>query len=159
MRKLALTILIVIIGFTFTGCEQIVEPKTVTLENAMRQVATGLNEMYEIGKDYPKTGLTPSEVSIEFNISAKGTKEGKLVIGTAVPLEGINAGGELGSKVEASRGNKVTIKFVNLFLSDSKDSLIMVKKPEEIAELLKVLKKAGYVPIIKGGKSQRAEEQ
>jgi hypothetical protein len=159
MRKLALAILIVIIGFAFAGCEQIVEPKTVTLENAMKQVATGLNEMYKIGKDYPKTGLTPSEVTIEFNVSAKGTKEGKLVVGTAVPLEGINASGEIGSKVEASRGNKVTVKFVNLFLSDTKDSLIMIKQPDEIAKILKVLEEAGYTPVIKGADSRPSQEQ
>jgi hypothetical protein len=35
-------------------------------------------------------------------------------------------------------------------LSTSKDSLIMIKNPLEIRELLKVLEEAGYEPIIKG---------
>lgn len=133
------------------GCtEKIVpEPASVTFENAMEQVTVGLNKMYDTGKGYPKTGLVPAEVTIEFNVGASAADSGKLTIGTANPIQNVQAGGEISSNIQASRGNKITIKFVNLFLTDSKESLIMLKQPEEIAELLKVLKSAGYEPIYK----------
>jgi hypothetical protein len=62
---------------------------------------------------------------------------------------GTTAKADVGSSIEAKRGNQVTVKFTNLFLSTSKESLIMIKKPAEIAELLEVLKRAGYEPIIR----------
>lgn len=133
------------------GCtEKIVpEPASVTFENAMEQVTVGLNKMYDTGKDYPKTGLVPAEVTIEFNVGASAADNGRLTIGTVNPVQNIQVGGEISSNIQASRGNKITIKFVNLFLTDSKESLIMLKQPEEIAKLLKVLENAGYQPIYK----------
>lgn len=129
------------------------EPKKITFEDAMEQVANGLNRMYDIGKDHPKSGLTPSEVTIEFNISADASDQGKLSIEAGAnvidSIQVTKAGAEAGSEIKASRGNKITIKFTNLFLSTTKDSLIMIKKPEEITELLRVLKDAGYEPIYK----------
>ncbi len=151
MRRAAFILLCVVFVIILGGCARTVvpEPKEVTFENAMKQVANGLNEMYEIGKDHPKTGLTPAEVTIEFNIAASGTDKGKLTIGGTNPMQTVEAGAEIGSEIHAARGNKITIKFVNMFLTDSKDSLIMLKQPEEIAELLKVLQQSGYQPVIK----------
>lgn len=156
MRKVTLIVLILIAGFALAGCASqtvVPKPSSITFEEAMEQVANGLNKMYDIGKDHPKSGLTPSEVTIEFNISATGTDKGKLFIeagtNTLGPVQIAKAGAEVSSEIQASRGNKITIKFTNLFLSDSKDSLIMIKKPEEIAELLKVLKDLNYEPVIK----------
>jgi hypothetical protein len=119
----------------------------------MEQVANGLNKMYDIGKNHPKSGLVPSEVTVEFNISADATDKGKLSIEAGAnvsdALQITKAGGEASSEMKASRGNKITIKFTNLFLSATKDSLIMVKKPEEISQLLKTLKDSGYEPVLK----------
>ncbi|MCK9364915.1 MAG: hypothetical protein M0P74_15110 [Syntrophales bacterium] len=146
------------IFFTFSlfGCatlKVVPEPKKITFEEAMEQVANGLNRMYDIGKDHPKSGLTPSEVTIEFNISADAADKGKLSIEAGANvldvLQVTKVGAEAGSEIKASRGNKITIKFTNLFLSTNKDSLIMVKKPEEISTLLRILKDAGYEPIYK----------
>ena len=129
------------------------DPKKITFEAAMEQVANGLNRMYDIGKDHPKSGLVPSEVTIDFNISADATDTGKLSIDAGAnvldPLQVTKAGAEIGSTIKAVRGNKITIKFTNIFVTDTKDSLIMVKKPEEIAQLLKTLKDAGYEPVYK----------
>ncbi len=156
MRRFTLIVGILIVGMALIGCATsrvIPEPGKITLEEAMEQVGNGLNKMYDIGKDYPKTGLIPTEVTIVFNISASATDQGKLYIeaGATTPdvLAITKTGAEMGSEIKASRGNQVTIKFTNLFLSTSKDSLIMIKKPEEIVELLKVLKGAGYEPIMK----------
>ena len=53
----------------------------------------------------------------------------------------------IGMTEPGNGSDKITIKFTNLFLSATKDSLIMVKKPAEISELLRILKDAGYEPI------------
>jgi hypothetical protein len=156
MKDRVLLATIVIFGFVLVGCSSpkvVPEPTKITFEAAMEQVATGLNKMYDVGKNHPKSGLTPSEVTIEFNISADATDKGKLSIegGANVTngLEFTKAGAEASSEMKASRGNKITIKFTNLFLSATKDSLIMVKKPGEISQLLSLLKDAGYEPVLK----------
>jgi hypothetical protein len=83
MWRLALFATIVIVGSTMFGCATarvVPEPGKITLEDAMEQVAKGLNKMYESGKNYPKTGLIPTEVEVVFNVSASAKDEGKLVI-------------------------------------------------------------------------------
>jgi len=156
MKNCMLITTILIFGFVLVGCatsKVVPEPRRITFEDAMEQVANGLNRMYDIGKNHPKSGLTPSEVTVEFNISADATDKGKLSIEAGAnvldALQVTKAGAEASSEIKASRGNKITIKFTNLFLSATKDSLIMVKKPEEISELLRTLKDAGYEPIYK----------
>lgn len=156
MRRFTLIVGILIVGTLLIGCATsrvIPEPGKITLEEAMEEVARGLNKMYDIGKDYPKTGLIPTEVTVVFNISASATDKGKLYIEAGATSSDVltitKTGAEMGSEIQTSRGNQVTIKFTNLFLSTSKDSLIMIKKPEEIVKLLEVLKQAGYEPIIK----------
>ena len=145
------------VGSWLFGCATahvVPEPKKISFENAMEQVAHGLNRMYTIGKEYPKSGLTPAEVTIEFYISAKASDEGKLSIEAGLnPSEALKlgkAGAEIGSEIETARGNKITVKFVNLFLADAKDSLILKKDPEGITELLKVLKDFHIDPVMKG---------
>ncbi len=156
MKDRVLLSTLVIFGFVLVGCpasKVVPEPTKITFEEAMEQVANGLNKMYDIGKNHPKSGLVPSEVTIEFNISADATDKGKLSIegGINLPndLQVAKAGAEANSEMKASRGNRITIKFTNLFLSATKDSLVMVKKPEEITQLLAILKGAGYEPVLK----------
>ena len=129
MGKPILLITIFIIGTALVGCAAsrvVSDPQKITFEDAMAQLANGLNKMYDIGKDHPKSGLTPSEVTIEFNIASSATDSGKLLIDTTAntldTLQVTKAGAEIGSKIEASRGNKITIKFTNLFLTATKDS-------------------------------------
>ncbi len=143
MRKVALIAELLIMGLILSGCAgwAVREPNAITFENAMRQVANGLNEMYDIGKDHPKSGLVPSEVTIEFNISATGKDADRLYIEAGIPAVNIaKAGAEASSEKQASRGNKITIKFVNLFLSDANNTLLMKKSPEEIVKIIKALK-------------------
>lgn len=155
MRKFNLIAVILIFWSTFAGCagKIVPEPKKITFEDAMVQVANGLNKMYDIGKGHPKSGLVPAEVTIDFNISSSATDTGKLSVEAGAnildTLQVTKAGAEIGSQIQASRGNKITIKFTNLFLSTSKDSLVMIKNPAEIAELLKLLKESGYEPVYK----------
>jgi hypothetical protein len=157
MCRFTLIAVVLLVIVELSGCgganHVIPQPGKITVEEALEQVGRGLNQLYVIGKDQPRSGLIPSEVTIDFNISASTTDTSKLYVEAgATPLESLavtKAGVDIGTTTTASRGNKITIKLINLFLSDSKDSLIMVKTPEQIATLLKTLKDAGYEPIIK----------
>ena len=115
----------------------------------MEEVAAGLNKMYDIRKDSPKSGLLPTEVTIIFNISASGKDEGKLYIEAGATgadvLKITKAGADVSSTIEASRGNTVTIKFANILLAP-KDTLIMIKTPDDITKLFEAIKKVGITP-------------
>lgn len=120
------------------------EPGKITLENALRAVGEGLYEMKVAQKDV-KTGLIPSEVTVKFNITASGTDDGKLYVElSSVPAAGATgkAGGELGSRLSAERGNQITVKFTNILLAET-NSLVFTKTPDEIKLLLDTLQKAG----------------
>ncbi len=154
MQRLALVTAVLIAGSGLTGCatQQIIpEPGKITLEAAMAEVAAGLNNMYDIRKDHPKSGLVPSEVTIVFNVSASAKDEGKLYIEagatTADVLKIGKAGAEVGSKIESARGNQVTIKFSNLLFAP-KDTYVTTKDPGDIGKLLKALKEAGAEPLM-----------
>jgi hypothetical protein len=72
-----------------------------------------------------------------------------LLIKPADNLQVVSGEAGVESQIAAARGNKITIKFTNLFLNESKDSMIMTKSPEEIVKLLTILEKAGYTPVIR----------
>lgn len=150
MRKLLPIAAVVMV----TGCATphvVPEPGKITLQAAMEEVAAGLNKMYDIRKDYPKSGLLPAEVNVTFNISASGKDEGKLFVEagatSADVLKVTKVGAEVGSKVEASRGNTVTIKFTNILFAP-KDTLVMTKTPDEITTLFKAMQNVGIqIPV------------
>lgn len=152
MRGFVLIVVVLVIGNALIGCatQQVIpEPGKITLETAMVEVATGLNKMYDIRADYPKSGLIPAEVTVIFNISASAKDEGKLYIEAgATPADVLKltkVGAEVGSTIEASRGNQVTIKFSNLLFAP-KDTFVMTKNPDDIEKILEALKKAGIAP-------------
>ena len=144
-------VLAVILAFiiTLAGCASrrvVREPGKITLQAAMEEVATGLNRMYEVRADFPKSGLVPEEVTVVFNISATGTDHGKLYIetggGLVDALKIVKSGAEISSQVQATRGNQVTIKFSNVLFTP-KDRLLAIKTASEISDLLKALKENG----------------
>ena len=116
------------------------------LREAMEEVATGLNRMYEIRANSPKSGLLPSEVTVVFNISASATDKSKLYIEAGAKAAEIfkvtGAGAEVGTQVAAARGNTVTVKFTNVLFAP-KDTLVMHKSPEDLKKLLEVIKQSG----------------
>lgn len=135
-----------------TGCKSVVpEPGKITLQQAMKDVGEGINLMYEERAKGPKTGLLPSEVSVAFNISASSSKEGKLYVEAGANIgevvEIAKAGAEAGAKLQATRGNVVTVKFTNIFFTPEK-TLITTKSPDDIEKLLAVLEKAGFKLLV-----------
>ena len=153
-KYLLIALVLILTNLTFmSGCATTVvpEPGKITLQAAMEEVANGLNKMYDIKKDYPKSGLLPSEITVIFNVSASGKDEGKLYIEAgATVADALNitkASSDVSSKIEASRGNTVTIKFTNILFAP-KDTLIMTKNPDDIEKLLEVIKQVGITPLL-----------
>ena len=76
VRRLFVISTVLIFMNAVTSCATttvVPEPGKITLREAMEEVATGLNGMYEIRANSPKSGLLPSEVTVVFNISASAT--------------------------------------------------------------------------------------
>jgi len=156
MKKILIIAAIISAGLMLSGCATSLvnsNPKEITFVDAMTQVSEGLNKMYDIGKDHPKSGLTPTELTIEFHITASASDSAKLAIVAGPNVAGMaqlaKAEAGIGSEIQTDRSNKITIKFTNLFLSSAKDSLAMAKKPSDIEELLKVLKQCDNEPVYK----------
>jgi len=149
VRRLFVILAILIGMIAITGCATttvVPEPGKITLREAMEEVATGLNRMYEIRANSPKSGLLPSEVTVVFNISASATDKSKLYIEAGAKAAEIfkvtGAGAEVGTQVAAARGNTVTVKFTNVLFAP-KDTLVMHKSPEDLKKLLEVIKQSG----------------
>jgi hypothetical protein len=132
--------IVVCFSMLLIGCEssQVVpKPGMITLEEALKSVADGLYQMREVHKDV-KFGLLPSEVSVTFNITAKSEDTGKLYVEVgSVPVGGGTgkANAEVGSKLNAERGNQITVKFANLLLTQ-KGTYFYDKEPENIKNQL-----------------------
>lgn len=140
----------------FAGCATMVEPKpgTITLEEALRSVGKGLvlmkqAEFEQNNNKRFKTGLLASEAEVTFNISATGSKDGKLYVElTPVPASplpvGGKAGGSIGTSSSIARGNQITIKFRSLAFTkktatpDGKE--VIIEGPTDAKVLTEVLK-------------------
>lgn len=148
MRSISLAAMLALC-IDLAGCSMLTagpKPGKITLTQAMQEVANGLNEMYDIRKHEPKSGLMPSEVTIVFNVSASTSDEGKLYVeagaNPADVLKVVKAGGEASTKIETSRGNQVTVKFINILFAP-KDTLVTAVDPKKLDALFNVLKGAG----------------
>jgi hypothetical protein len=82
----------------------------ITLQCAVIQTVDAMKEAYDRSKSYGGTwGLSPSEVTIVYNVSDETEKNGKLTVGASYPP--MTLGGELGLTQKAISGNTVTLKF------------------------------------------------
>jgi hypothetical protein len=125
-----------------TGCgggarqpkDYLSEPSGITLESAMEQVTDGLQKM--VGKrmdaekrgTYEQLGLHAAEVIITFNVTGSATKEDKLFVDMTMiqppsPAAAGRAGFESVAGETASRGNQITVRFVNLLFATD-DTLV-----------------------------------
>jgi hypothetical protein len=129
---------------SFSGCALIAtgpEPGKITLAEAMHDVATGLNDMYDIRSKGPKSGLLPAEVTIVFNVSASTKDAGKLYVEAGANpvdvLKIVKAGGEVSSEITTARGNQVTIKFLNVVLAPKDTLLTIIDADKTVFDALK----------------------
>ena len=149
--------MVVLFGLTatLTGCNNagkvIPEPGKITLEDALESVGAGLQKLQ--AKNL-KTGLIATEVDVTFNISAnaKDTAGGKLYVEAgataAEVLEVTKAGAEVGftSEITAVRGNTITVKFRNLLVLNTQNTLagkLTDKQVEELSSNIKPMDVGG----------------
>lgn len=130
-------------SIVLTGCAHTQRPEItdITLETAMADVALGLNKIYAERQGHDKSGLVPSEITVTFNVGAKGQDSSKLYIEAGAKAGAVSiakAGGETGGSLEVSRGNTITIKFSSVLYA-GKDTLVASKSADEIKKLLESL--------------------
>jgi len=149
MRMHVLTATVLAMLCASAGCQtakKVADPKTITLEAALVSVGEGLSKMYDAKDPKYQFGMLPSEVTVAFNVKATGEDGGKLYVeASAKPVETVTIGkigGEIMSKQTGERGNTITIKMTNVLFAP-KDTLLTMKSPEEIAQLLQTIRKDG----------------
>ena len=125
-------LLLIGVGCNHWAGSAVSDPSTVTLEDALGQVGTGMRNMYvnsrggDVGTvtaaNMKPFGLSVRECEVTFNITAGSEKtiNKKLVVDlsvtppTPVPISGkANAEAGMTEVYKASRGNTITIKFLN----------------------------------------------
>jgi hypothetical protein len=105
-----------------SGCNTMEKPSSITLEDALRQVQSGIVQLQENDK---KAGLVVSSAQVTFNITESRTKSGSLSLNLApTPVIGQLVGGTMQAANEnkQSASNQITITFQNIFTA-SKDTL------------------------------------
>ncbi|MGH7175861.1 MAG: hypothetical protein ACREJC_00645 [Tepidisphaeraceae bacterium] len=128
MWLLALGIGPLAIGCARTPKDYLSEPSGITIEQAMEQVTDGFQKMVSRrmqGEEegvYQQLGLHVAEVTITFNVCGSSTSQGKLFVDLAAasnssPYGAGRIGGETGTAETASRGNQITVHFVNLLFA------------------------------------------
>ncbi|MCX7060477.1 MAG: hypothetical protein NTZ11_06235 [Gammaproteobacteria bacterium] len=130
---------------TLAGCNSTqavipTPPKEITLEQALRSVGIGLNEMRD-AQGTLASGLIPDTVEITFKVTSSAKDENKLAIDAGAPSSaGIETkiSGGIGETKEAHRGNEVKITFVNVLTAGEK-SFLHGRRPEEVKTILDYL--------------------
>ncbi|CAN7485797.1 hypothetical protein [Mesorhizobium sp. LjRoot246] len=106
---------------TYTPRE-VADPKAITLNAALIDVADSLNDMRAKAENRGNFGLIVDEVDVTFNVSSKATNTGKLAVSVAnMPVAGgiLGASGENTLVAEGNRGNQIVIKMKNLATADT----------------------------------------
>lgn len=120
------TALFALFPLILTGCgtyttAEVADPPSISVASGMAQVGDGLLALNQKLAGQDKYGLLVDEVSIQFNVSAKATSDGKLGITTAnIPLAGGTIAPSASSDLtnESNRGNIITIKLKNIATAD-----------------------------------------
>ncbi|MFZ4965285.1 hypothetical protein HX881_19445 [Pseudomonas gingeri] len=139
------SVLVISVLLALSGCglfQQTAKPSEITLVKAMEDVGAGLKAMHD-KQEGMTTGLIPASVDVTFNIAASDKKGGNLTIDLSKSITGDVArsqslGGGLTSSVESSRGNTVTVRFINL-MTVPKETIAYTRSPADIELLFKAL--------------------
>lgn len=120
VRLALVSIAVVVTGCTTLKPEAVVSPSEVTVEEALKSVATGLASMKkELDKYEFKTGLLVDEVNLTLNLTSKATDSKTLAVDVSNILVPSTAGitGKMGLQsteyAEGARGSTLTIKLKN----------------------------------------------
>lgn len=128
--------------FLTAGCCTPKKPKALAVDEAMRQVAQGLNAFSAMPLDR-RSGLVPADVTVVLNVTearTDTTEGGVTAAATAVPKLMV----DFSRQTTETHGNQITLKFTNLLLAD-KTTLAGTKSPDELMALFGALTNAGFV--------------
>jgi hypothetical protein len=126
------------------------DPTNITLDNALKAVQSGLDGMYDRRRTDYNNNLVPTEVTVELKVTAGGTNRNELVLDASLtgtnPVTTTSLKGTTSSEMTGSRGNTITVKFVNV-LTLSKDSYVATKTLEELKQLIVFLREGGTIQV------------
>jgi hypothetical protein len=147
MKRLLLISFVGIFFSFISGCNtgQFGKPTSISLEQALTSVGTGLAGMREAQRAVPGAGgLIPSAVTITFDVGASATDNGSLNIQASAPTSSpvtVTAGGTAGTTISTNRSNSVTVTLTNILFAPSG---IVADNPDTLDKLLTTLKNHGY---------------
>ena len=115
LRALLGALLFILPGCTYRP-EEVADPRSISLQSAVFEVADTLAATRARTKDRDKVGLYVDEAVVSFNVAAKSTESTGLKLGASAPagFVPLNASADYSLVGEGSRGNTVTITFKNI---------------------------------------------
>lgn len=117
---------IAFLPFFLAGCgtytpREVADPTSITLRDALIDVADSLEAMRQQTRPRDKFGLIPDEVTVTFNIQAHGTNTGHASLNVnGSPIPGTTLGGTIENTLvsDSNRGNQIVVKLKNLATAD-----------------------------------------
>ncbi len=124
------------------GCCTPPKPAPLTLDQAFRQVADGLNAFSAMPLDR-RSGLMPAEITVVLNVSETQTRSAEAGGTLAAAANAPKLTVDFSRQNAETHGNTITLKFQNLLLAD-KTTLAGTKSPDELLALFNTLTNAGF---------------
>ncbi|MGO8086479.1 hypothetical protein AB9E29_05030 [Rhizobium leguminosarum] len=115
---------------TFTP-RQVAEPSSVTVRDAVFEVATTLRDVQNLVPPEKRAGLLADEVTVVFNVAAaSNTTSGAdlRISNVALPSGTLAAGVDTKNVSEGTRANQITIKFKNIATADMTKGAFTLKQ-------------------------------
>lgn len=116
-RLLAMLAVMLLCLIMLTACEsfnpdRVVEPKDVTVSEALADIGKGFVELDKALGD--KTlGVYPCKIAVSLNVKASAKETGKLTIDLSTSDSIAKAGGERSGETTAERGNTIQVEMYN----------------------------------------------
>ena len=123
-----------LIGCASTPPDSVVRPSKITIEQAMKDVASGFLTLdKELDKIEGKLGVVACKIRVTLNLTAGAGENAKIVLG--IPGSDATGNVEVGGEATASRGNTVEIELGNPACRPG-------MKAEEVVAFFEALEKA-----------------
>lgn len=124
------------VACALAGCgtytpRQVAEPSSVTVRDAVFEVATTLRDVQNLVPPERRAGLLADEVTVVFNVAAtSNTTSGAdlRISNVALPSGTLAAGVDTKNVSEGTRGNQITIKFKNIATADMTKGAFTLKQ-------------------------------
>jgi hypothetical protein len=129
------------VALVCAGCCSSHPRSELTVQEAMRQVAEGLNA-FSAAKLDQRSGLMPEEVTVVLNLTEARSRSGGAQAGVADGPAKLLV--DFSQQRTETRGNQITFKFQNVLLAE-KNAIVGSKSPDEIASLLQGITNQNFV--------------